>query len=120
MGENPYKRQIEMVLAGLKKGIPFTEPGRQTISFALVLASQWGAGDAVAGSILNDWGIAAIGKVSLIAGNLKINVTDGGFATPAGWWTMNLVNLADGFLNKDVAEKLKAGASSGRGILGEA
>jgi predicted NBD/HSP70 family sugar kinase len=113
---NPYKKQIEAVLAGLKKDINLTEAGRQAISFALALATQWGAGDALAAKILDDWGLPAIGKISAIADALKIEVSKGGFGSPSTWWVQNLDKLADGFLTKDVADKLKVGAGSGRGI----
>jgi len=107
---NPYKDQIEMVVAGLRPEIAekMNDIGKQTFSFALALAAQWGAGDAQAGKILDEWGLKAIGKTSAMAEIFKIDVSDGGFVTPKAWWAKNLSALADGLLVEDVADKLKA------------
>lgn len=107
---NPYSGKIEAVLAGIKPEIDknLNAVGRQVLAFAIVLATEYGRGDAIAGGILQDWGLAMIGKMSTLARKLKIKVTDN-VATPTGWWKENLDALADGILTEKLAGKVKAG-----------
>jgi NTP pyrophosphatase (non-canonical NTP hydrolase) len=117
MAVNVYKKQIEAVLAGLKPEVAekLNDIGRQVLSFALVLAAQYGAGDAMAGKILEDWGLASIGKVSSVAEQLGIKLSST-VTSPRAWWVSNLDTLADGLLTEELADRIKTGAKSGRGI----
>jgi hypothetical protein len=114
---NVYKDKIESVLAGLKPEVAekLNHIGRQVLSFGIVLATQYGAGDAVAGKILEDWGLAAVGKVSSVLEQLGIKLSST-VTSPRAWWVQNLNALADGLLTEELADKLKTGAGSGRGI----
>lgn len=117
MVENVYKDQIEAVLAGLRPEVAekLNNIGRQCFSFAIVLATQYGAGDPVAGKILEDWGLPAVGKITSIAEQLGIKLSSV-VASPRVWWVQNLERLADGLLTEELADKVKTGAASGRGI----
>jgi hypothetical protein len=106
---NPYKNQIEMVVAGWKPEISkkVNDLGRQMFSFAIALAAAWAAGDGQAGEILDGFGLKAIGKMSTMAEAFKVKVSAGGFLTPKDWWSSNLPAIADGLLVKKLADKVK-------------
>lgn len=115
---NPYKKKLDLVLSGLKPMVrqKMNSVGQQIFCFALALAAEWGAGDAVAGKILDDWGLKAIGKTSAMAEIFDITVSSGGFVTPKEWWLNNFPSIADGLLVESVATKLKSTAQSRREV----
>ncbi len=109
-----YSDEIDWVEERLKPEIAKALPkGKRGIATFLVLAGNWGQGDAYAGLQLQNFPRKALETLTRLAKNLAdVKLREGlitGMNDSASWAVMNLDEMADAFMVPEAADKVKVG-----------